>query len=469
MAARREFRILGMTPGEIWRGFISTATGKIALAFFVIMLGFSIYALVALPPNFGALWNTPSYWQANPKYAPPAWVNAFAGNAYAPQLTIARFNFTRGESGGVGYAAVAFSVDFSHKTPWRDIYLIVNNPAVYNTTTAPLAYLTVVRPDGRKIELGPVSVNSQFVPLGFSPQAVSQINAFYSQAFGLNGAAPSGSSAIPYIFYTVKGGRLEPLEGTYKFTLILYTFSPGVRLAEDQIKLIFEGNVYGLMGTDFMGHDLWLGLLAGFPIDLAVGLVTAAIVVTLAVLIGIIAAFYGGIVDEALTRVTDFFILLPAFPLLIVFSVLFQWNIWNAIIFLAVVSWGGSARIIRAMVMQIKSSQFIETAVAAGASRLWILRNHILPMVMPYTLYLLVVNVPGGILTLSAINFLNLAGAELPTWGNILAYANEFGALTSGYWWWVVPPGLLITFVAVTFIFVALSLEPVVNPRLRHA
>jgi len=72
-------------------------------------------------------------------------------------------------------------------------------------------------------------------------------------------------------------------------------------------------------------------------------------------------------------------------------------------------------------------------------------------------------------LTLSAINFFNLAGAELPTWGNILAYADEFGALTSGYWWWVVPPGLLITFVAVTFIFVAMGLEPVVNPRLRHA
>ncbi|MEZ0248742.1 MAG: ABC transporter permease [Thermoproteus sp.] len=467
MAARREFRILGMTPGEIWRGFISSVTGKVAVAFFAIMVAFSIYALVALPPNFGALWNTPSYWQANPKYAPPAWINAFTGNAYAPQLAITNFNFTGGSSGGVEYAIVAFDVDYTYSTPWRNLYLIVKNPGVYNATS--VAYLTVTRPDGRTVQLGPIAVNSQFIGLGLTPQLISQMNAFYQTNFGLPNVVPAGSSAIPYIFYTVQNGKLVPLNGIYKFTLTIYTFSSSTTINKKDISIVLEGEAFGLMGTDFLGHDLWLGLLAGFPIDLAVGLITAAIVVVLAILIGVVAAFYGGLVDEVLTRVTDFFILLPAFPLLIVFSVMFQWNIWDAIVFLAAVSWGGSARVVRAMVMQIKTSQFIESAMAAGASRAWILRNHILPMVMPYTLYLFVVNVPGGILTLSAINFFNLAGAELPTWGNILAYANEFGALTSGYWWWVVPPGLLITFVAVTFIFVAMGLEPVVNPRLRHA
>lgn len=467
MAARREFRILGMTPGEIWRGFVSTATGKVALAFFAVMVAFSVYALVALPPNFGALWNTPSYWQANPKYAPPAWINAFTGNAYAPQLNIRDFNFTSGSSGGVTYAILSFTVDDEYINPWRDMYLIVKNPSVYNTTT--IAYLTILRPDGKSIQLGPISINSQFVGLGLTPQLISQVNVFYQNNFGLSNVVPQGSSAIPYIFYTVENGKLTPLKGIYKFTITIYSFSQSTVINRKDLTVILEGEVYGLMGTDFLGHDLWLGLLAGFPIDLAVGLVTAAIVVALAILIGVVSAFYGGFVDEILTRVTDFFILLPAFPLLIVFSVLFQWNIWDAIVFLAAVSWGGSARVIRAMVLQIKNSQFIESALALGASRGWILRNHVLPMVMPYTLYLFVVNVPGGILTLSAINFFNLAGAQLPTWGNILAYANELGALTSGYWWWVVPPGLLITFVAVTFIFVAMGLEPVVNPRLRHA
>ncbi len=466
MAARREFRILGMTPSEIWRGFVSTATGKTALAFFAVMVAFSIYALVALPPNFGALWNTPSYWQANPKYAPPAWIDAFTGNAYAPQLAIRDFNFTSGSSGGVEYAIVSFSVYNEYERPWRNVFIIVNNPGIYNATS--VAYLTVTRPDGKTVQLGPVAINSKFVALGLSPQVISQVNSFYQREFGISNAVPQGSSAIPYLFYTVKDGELVPLKGQYKFTITIYSFGQ-TAINQRDLSIVMEGEVYGIMGTDFLGHDLWLGLLAGFPIDLAVGLMTAAIVVVLAILVGIVSAFYGGLVDEVLTRVTDFFILLPAFPLLIVFSVLFQWSIWDAVVFLAAVSWGGSARIIRAMVLQIKASQFIESAMAIGAGKGWILRNHVLPMVMPYTLYLFVVNVPGGILTLSAINFFNLAGAELPTWGNILAYANEFGALTSGYWWWVIPPGLLITFVAVTFIFAAMGLEPVVNPRLRHA
>jgi peptide/nickel transport system permease protein len=464
MASRREIRVLGMTPGEIWRGFIATVTGKAAVAFFAVMIAFSIYAAVSLPPNFGSLWNTPSYWQANPKLAPPAWVNAFIGNVYAPQLVIKDFSYSEGPN----YVVATFTVNFNYEEPWRELYLIVENPAVYNTTSAPLAYITVQRPDGKTLQLGPISINREFITVGALPQISSEVLSFY-QGLGYSGPLPASSSAIPNLFYAVESGRLVPLDGTYKFTVTIYLLSPSIKLNKDQIAFVLEGGAYGLMGTDFMGRDLWQGLLAGFPIDLAVGLVTALIVVTIAVLIGIMAGFYGGIADEVLTRVTDFFILLPAFPLLIVFSVLFQWSIWDAVAFLALVSWGGSARIIRSMVMQIRSSQFIDLATAAGAGRFWILRNHILPMVMPYTLYLLVVNVPGGILTLSALNFFNLAGAQLPTWGNILAYANELGALTSGYWWWVVPPGLLIAFTAVTFILVAMGLEPVVNPRLRHA
>ncbi|CCC80834.1 ABC transporter permease [Thermoproteus tenax] len=467
MSAKRELRILGMTPGEIWRGFISTATGKIALIFFIVMVAFSAYSYIALPPNFGSLWNTPSYWQANPKYAPPAWINLFTNNAYSPQITITDFNFTGGSANGMTYAIITFSVDYHYLYPWRDMFLIVRNPAVYNAST--VALVTVQRPDGRTIQIGPVAVDRQFLSLGLTPQVASQVDSFYQQNFGLASAVPAGSSAVPYFFYTIENNKLTPLNGIYKFTINIYSFTNKHLINKNDISIVLEGQVYGLMGTDYLGHDLWQGLLAGFPIDLAVGLLTAAIVVTLAILVGVIAAFYGGFVDEVLTRITDFFILLPAFPLLIVFSVLFQWSIWDAVVFLAAVSWGGSARIIRAMILQIKNSPFIESAVAAGAGKLWVLRNHILPMVMPYTLYLFVVNVPGGILTLSAINFFNLAGAELPTWGNILAYANEYGALTSGYWWWVVPPGLLITFVAVTFIFVAMGLEPVVNPRLRHA
>jgi len=471
MARRREFRILGMTPGEIVKGFFSSDVGKVATAFFLIMVVVSIYALVALPPNFGKVWNNPDYWRLNPPYALPSWVNAFIGNVYAPQVIINNHNyvFSSSYSGDTEYITVYFTVDYHYKKPWNEIYVILNNPVVY-TSQPPIMEITITRPDNSKITIGPLPLRSKVVSIGTTTQAVSQLSQFYQEYYQAGNLITGTSSVTPYIFYNVTNGKAMPLIGTYKFQITIYVFSSNTSSAvtSNELEFVFQGNAYGLMGTDFEGRDLWLGLLAGFPIDLAVGLLSAIIVVVISVFVGIISAFFGGVTDEFLTRITDFVILLPAFPLLIVFSVLFGWSIWDAVIFLALVSWGPSARIIRVMVMQIRTAQYIESAIIAGASRWWILRNHVLPQVIPYTLYLLVTNVPAAILTLSAINFLGLAGSELPTWGNILYYAEEFGALTSGYWWWVIPPGLLIAFVAVVFIITAIALEPVVNPRLRY-
>ncbi|MFP3280745.1 MAG: ABC transporter permease [Vulcanisaeta sp.] len=467
---RREFRILGMTPSEIFKEFISGSTGKVAMALFIILVVVSIYALIVLPPNFAEIWNNPKYWQLNPQYAPPAWMDSVIGPVYSPQIYVNNYEYSVQQSNGVTYITISFSVDYKYDKPWNEIFVVINNPAIYNLPQPPVLSITVYRPDGNEIVLGPLPINRRVTTLGVVPEVVGQVNLFYAEKYHITGVVPTGSSATPYIFYTVDDGKLTPLKGVYNFRLVFYVFSQNASslINREDLEIVLQGQIYGLMGTDNEGHDLWLGLLAGFPIDLAVGLLTALIIVVIAVVIGIVAGFYGGLVDEGLMRLTDFVILLPAFPLLIVFSVLFRWNIWYAVIFLAIVSWGPSARIIRAMIMQIRNAQYIESAIIAGASRMWILRNHILPQIVPYILYLLVTNVPGAILTLTSINFLGLAGSEYPTWGMLLYYAEVFGALTSGYWWWVVPPGLLVAFVAVVFILTAMASEPVVNPRLRY-
>ncbi|MFB6469870.1 MAG: ABC transporter permease [Vulcanisaeta sp. AZ3] len=471
MARRKsEFRILGMTPGEIAREFISSSVGKVALVLFIVLIVFSIYALIVLPSNFGSVWNNPNYWQLNPEYAPPAWVDSLIGPVYSPQVYVDNYQYTVQRSDGTTYITVSFSVDYRYDHPWSEIFIVINNPSIYGLSQPPLLSIIVTRPDGSELTLGPLPISSETTLLGAAPQVVSQVNLFYAEKYHIISVVPSGQPATPYLFYTVDDGRLTPLKGVYNFRLVFYVFSGNGTsiINKDDLKVVLQGQVYGLMGTDNEGHDLWLGLLAGFPIDLAIGLLTALIAVIIAVVIGIVAGFYGGLADEGLMRLTDFTILLPAFPLLIVFSVLFRWSIWDAIIFLAILSWGGSARIIRAMVMQIRSAQYIESAMIAGASRMWILRNHILPQIIPYILYLLVTGVPGGILTITSINFLGLAGSEYPTWGMLLYYADVFGALTSGYWWWVIPPGLLVAYTAVVFILAAMASEPVVNPRLRY-
>jgi peptide/nickel transport system permease protein len=460
MAKVSELRIAGMTLGEITKIYVSSTLGKVSIALFVILISASIYAAVTLPPNFGSLWNNPLYWQIYPKDAPPAWVNYLSGNRYAPQVMFGREVSTQGST-----VRFSFEVDNEYSVPWRDLYIVIKPMSGSSTFTA---YLSIRRPDGYVITIGPLLISSMYTEVGTTQQVESQVIQFYLAKYGYMLTVPQGLSAVPYIFSTVSSGSLKPLKGIYVINLTLIANNPSKGIGNRLISLVLEGNVYGLMGTDAVGHDLWLGLLAGFPLSLEVGVVYALISTAIAIAVGLAAGFMGGVVDEVLTRLTDFVILIPAFVILVVLSVLLRLNIWQAMLYLAILSWGGAARIIRSITMQIRTAAYIELAKVGGASNLWILRNHALPQILPYALYLIVVGVPGAILTLAGLNFLNLAGANYPTWGNILYYAEQYGALESGMWWWVVPPGLLIVLVAVTFIVTALAIEPIVNPRLRR-
>ena len=460
MAKVSELRIAGMTLGEITKIYVSSTLGKVSIALFAILIGASIYAAVTLPPNFGSLWNNPLHWQIYPKDAPPAWVNYLSGNKYAPQIIITKEVSTQGNT-----VKLSFNVDNEYSVPWRELYIIIKPMSGSSTFTA---YLNIHRPDGSVITIGPLLISSMYTEVGTTQQVEGQVTQFYLTKYGYMLIIPQGLSAAPYIFLTVSSGSLKPLKGVYEIDLTLVSNNPSKGIGNRLISLVLEGDVYGLMGTDAVGHDLWLGLLAGFPLSLEVGVVFALISTAIAIAVGLTAGFIGGVVDEVLTRLTDFVILIPAFVILVVLSVLLRLNIWQAMLYLAILSWGGAARIIRSMTMQIRTAAYIELAKAGGAGNIWILRNHVLPQILPYALYLIVVGVPGAILTLAGLNFLNLAGANYPTWGNILYYAEQYGALESGMWWWVVPPGLLIVLVAVTFIVTALAIEPIVNPRLRR-
>ena len=456
------FRILGMSPSEISREFFSSNTGKVASALFIILVVVSIYSYFALPPNFGAMWNNPSYWKFNPVDAPPAWVNYLTTQKLAPQAEITPPQSVV-QYHGVTYITSTISVADPYTVPWQDIYVLFNGiPA--NASVA--LQLTIYRPDGSSITIGPLTPSGGYIDLASSPQVKDQILNFFSSNGQSVNLAPT-QSAVPLLFQAYKNGKLTSLNGNYTIKLLVTVFN-AASVGSSPLSIIMRGNVYGLMGTDFEGHDLWEGLLAGFPIDLEIGIVSALITMVIAIVVGIMSGYFKGWIDEVLTRITDLVITLPAFPLLIVFSVLFAWSLWDAIIFLSILSWGGAARIIRSMIMQIREAQYIEGAKIVGARGSWILRNHILPQIMPYSLYLLVTSAPGAILTISALNFLNLAGSAYPTWGNLLYWADDTGALYAGMWWWVIPPGLLIAFVAVVFILIAIASEPVVNPRLRY-
>ena len=143
-------------------------------------------------------------------------------------------------------------------------------------------------------------------------------------------------------------------------------------------------------------------------------------------------------------------------------------NLFLIIFFLVAFSWPGLTILIRSMVLQIRSGQLIESAVALGASRWRVMFRHVFPHAAPFIFSQMIFFAPAAILAEAGLSFLGLGDPSIPTWGQILQDGFTTGAVFLGYWWWVVPPGVLIMITAVTFMFLALGLEPVVNPRLRR-
>ena len=181
-----------------------------------------------------------------------------------------------------------------------------------------------------------------------------------------------------------------------------------------------------------------------------------------------LSGYKGGRVDLVIQRTADVINNVPLLPLLIFFVVVFGAQLWLIVTLLVLFSWPGLTILVRSMVLGLSGSQEVEAARALGAPSGWVLRKHIFPHTAPIVFLQLIFFVPAIILAEAGLSFLGLGDPSLPTWGQILEDGFRTGAVFLGYWWWVVAPGLLIVLTAVTFMLLALAMEPVVNPKLRR-
>lgn len=242
-----------------------------------------------------------------------------------------------------------------------------------------------------------------------------------------------------------------------------------VKASEGDIRAVLKppSSKYPL-GTDELGRDMLSLLMYGGRISLLVGFLATIIAGVLGTSIGSISGYFGGRIDDILMRLNDLFLVIPGLPLMIVLSALLGRGIWNIIFVIGILSWSGTCRVIRSQVMSIKEKSFIESARAAGAGDGWILTRHILPNVLPLIVAQMVVQVGGAILSESALSFLGLGDPTHVSWGLILHYAFTCGALSSGYWWYLLPPGICVALVVLAFSFMGYSLDKIVNPRIRE-
>ncbi len=223
-----------------------------------------------------------------------------------------------------------------------------------------------------------------------------------------------------------------------------------------------------LLGTDDVGHDVLSWLIYGSRTSLLVGTLGALGAVAIGVLIGLVAGLIGGLIDEILMRLTDIVLTIPYIVFVIVLVAYLGPSIWNIILSIAVLGWPTIARMVRSHVLSLKENLYIDAAVAVGASRLYIMRKHILPGLIPLIVPIYVLTVVDGILTEAGLSFLGLGDPTQPSWGTLLYYAQIRGAFIKGLWWWVLPPGLMITVTGLGFLLLGSGLEEYFNVRLRE-
>ncbi len=219
-----------------------------------------------------------------------------------------------------------------------------------------------------------------------------------------------------------------------------------------------------LFGTDMLGRDIAAGIAHGARISLLVGVVATVVIVTLGTLVGGIAGYYGGRIDTALMRVTEFFQTIPTFIGAIVIVAVLQPNLTNVIGAIAAVSWAPLARLVRGEVISVKNREFVQSCVALGMSDSRIIVVQILPNVLSTIVVAGSLMVATAILFESGLSFLGLGDPNVMTWGFMIG-AGRSAMRTA--WWMVTIPGIAILLTVLAINLVGDALNEALNPRLK--
>lgn len=222
-----------------------------------------------------------------------------------------------------------------------------------------------------------------------------------------------------------------------------------------------------LLGTTAFGNDVFSQLLYGFRIALRVGVVGAVAVGLISTFFGVVAGYFGGLVDDILMRITDVALCIPTLPFAIVAVALLGPSIDNIILVIVLLFWRNGARIIRSAVLVERERVYVRWARAAGASHLHVIFKHVLPNVIRVVFLWITMSVAFAILTEASLSFIGLGDPSVVSWGQMLNTAFTSGSLRTA-WWWAVPPSLALVFLISSLYLIGRAYEEQTNPRLRR-
>jgi len=219
-----------------------------------------------------------------------------------------------------------------------------------------------------------------------------------------------------------------------------------------------------LAGSDVLGRDMAVGLAYGARISLLVGIASTVCAVSIGVLLGAVAGYYGGLVDDLLMRVTEFFQIIPSFVLLMVLVAFLQPSLGSTVVGIALVTWPQVARVVRGEFLSLRSREFVQAARTLGESDARIIFTQILPNALPPIVVVSSMLVGSAILTESALSFLGLGDPNLLSWGSMIGGARSAMWVA---WWTTVLPGLSIMITVLALNFIGDGLNDALNPRRR--
>jgi len=452
-----------VTPQEIKQEFLKSKIGIAGITILAILVLTSIVAIITIPVETFQEWNNPGSWISYPKVAIPVWVNLFMAEKIPEHRILETPSIQTNSRGAISLVSHQFGMNFDYDD--------FPNDFIYEFTSeysgSPLLQISVIRPDGIKLELLSTSLpfsDSKIIHserVFSTDEAIRKNLSLQSEIFAFNLYRLSAEDVV-----FSKTQTNEPLKGNYIFLIDLYGVNSENHIPES--KLIIGGKAFGVMGTDELRRDLAIGLLWGTPLALFIGLVVAIASVIMGLLYGVYAGFKGKKTDEAMMRFNDVIYALPALPFLIILSVTISNSIFLMVGFLMIFGWVGIAKVARSMSLQIKTRGYVDAATMMGQKNSKIILKHILPQLLPYAFASIAISVPAAITTEAGLSFLGLGDPSFPTWGQILHDANTFGAAARGLWWWIMPPGVMIAVTGLAFVFIGNALDAIVNPKLKR-
>jgi peptide/nickel transport system permease protein len=223
------------------------------------------------------------------------------------------------------------------------------------------------------------------------------------------------------------------------------------------------------LGTNSRGQDVFWQLSVAIRNTLSFGITVAVISRFLSLTIGMIAGYTGGIVDRVLMSINDTFIVIPLFPILVLFYFVMRDRMsWTLLaLVMACLGWAYDARLIRSVALSLRTREFTETAIFSGMTMRQVLLREHLPFVLPIVFSTTMNNINWSIgleVTLSVLGFTDI---NTPTIGVMLYWANQHTAMVAGIWWWIAAPVALVVITFIGLFLLAISMNEFIDPRSR--